>query len=34
VSGVEDSDSEEEVFKRRMGLRHYFKELRMNMQRI
>jgi len=34
VSGVEDSDSEEEVFKRRMGLRHYFKELRMNIQRI
>ncbi len=31
---MEDSDSEEEMFKRRMGLRHYFKELRMNMQRI
>jgi hypothetical protein len=34
VSGVEDLDSEEEVFRRRMGLRHYFKELKMNIQRI
>lgn len=32
--GVEDFDSDYEVFRRRMGLRHYFKELRMNMTRI
>jgi hypothetical protein len=31
---VEDFDSDYEVFKRRMGLRHYFKELKMNTQRI
>jgi hypothetical protein len=34
VVGVEDFDSDHEVFRRRMGLRHYFKELRMNMGRI
>ena len=34
MEGIEDSDTDNEVFKRRMGLRHYFKELKMNMQRI
>lgn len=34
VEEVEDRDSEWELYKRRMGLRHYFKELRMNMARI
>jgi len=34
VKGVEEFDDDREVFKRRMGLRHYFKELRMNMARI
>jgi hypothetical protein len=34
VEGVEDGDSEEEMFKRRMGLRQYFKELKMNIERI
>jgi len=31
---VEDNDSDYELFKRRMGIRNYFKELKMNMQRI
>ena len=34
MAGVEDFDTDEEVYRRRMGLRRYFKELRMNMQRI
>lgn len=34
VGGVEDGDSEWEMYRRRMGLRHYFKELKMNMARI
>ena len=34
VEDVEDSDSDYELFKRRMGMRNYFKELKMNMQRI
>jgi len=34
VEGVEDADSEWEMYRRRMGLRHYFKELKMNMARI
>jgi hypothetical protein len=34
VQDVEDADSEWELFRRRMGLRHYFKELKMNMARI
>ncbi len=34
VEGLEEGDTEEEVYRRRMGLRHYFKELKMNMQRI
>lgn len=34
VEGIEDDDSEWELFKRRMGMRNYFKELKMNLQRI
>jgi hypothetical protein len=34
IEGVEDADSDWEVYRRRMGLRHYFKELKMNMTRI
>lgn len=34
MAEVEDSDSDREVFKRRMGMRLYFKELKMNMERI
>jgi len=34
VEGVEDNDSEYIMFKRRMGMREYLKELKMNMQRI
>ena len=34
VAGVEEFDTDDEVFKRRMGMRQYFKELRMNMARI
>jgi hypothetical protein len=34
VAGVEEFDTDDEVYRRRMGLRRYFKELRMNMQRI
>jgi hypothetical protein len=34
IGGVEDEDSDWEVYRRRMGLRHYFKELKMNMGRI
>ena len=34
MEGVEDADGEEEMFKRRMGLRQYFKELKMNIERI
>ena len=32
--GLEDNDSEREVFKRRMGMRNYFKELKMNTKRM
>jgi hypothetical protein len=31
VAGVEEFDTDDEVYRRRMGLRRYFKELRMNM---
>lgn len=31
VSGIEDGDEDEEIFKRRMGLRNYFKQLRMSL---
>ena len=34
VEEVEEEDDEYEMFKRRMGMRNYFKELRMNMARI
>lgn len=34
VEGVEDKDSEYEIFKRRMGMRQYFKELKMNLDKI
>ena len=34
VQGVEEGDCNWELYRRRMGLRHYFKELKMNMQRI
>eukprot|EP00347_Sterkiella_histriomuscorum_P010062 403338831 len=34
IEGVEDNDSLYEIFKRRMGMRNYFKELKMNMARI
>lgn len=30
VEDIEDNDSDYEVFKRRMGMRNYFKELKMN----
>ena len=31
---MEDFDPDEEVYRRRMGMRQYFKELKMNIQRI
>jgi hypothetical protein len=34
VAPFEEADSDFEVYRRRMGLRQYFKELKMNMQRI
>lgn len=34
VEGIEDSDSDHVIFKRRMGMRNYFKEFKMNLQRI
>ena len=34
IEGVEDQDSDYEMFKRRMGMRNYFKELKMNIERI
>jgi len=34
VEPLEDGDSEEIMFKRRMGLRYYFKDLFMNVERI
>jgi hypothetical protein len=34
IDGLEDNDSDYEVFKRRMGMRLYFKELKMNITRI
>ena len=34
VAGVEDADSAEELFKRRMGIRNYLKLLKTNMVRI
>lgn len=34
VEGVEEGDSDEEMYRRRMGLRHYFKDLKMNTLRI
>ena len=32
--GIEDNDSMDEIYKRRMNIRQYFKELKMNMDRI
>lgn len=34
VEAVEEGDSDEEMYRRRMGLRHYFKDLKMNTLRI
>lgn len=34
VEGVEEGDSDEAMYRRRMGLRHYFKDLKMNTLRI
>lgn len=34
IPGIEDDDSDYELFKRRMGMRNYFKELKMNILRI
>ena len=31
IEGLEDNDTLQEVFERRMGMRHYFKELKMNL---
>lgn len=34
VSPLESADTDDEVFRRRMGMRTYFKELKMSMTRI
>jgi hypothetical protein len=34
VEGLEDHDNIEEIFKRRMTLRNYFKDLKMNITKI
>ena len=34
MSHLESADTDDEVFRRRMGMRTYFKELKMSMQRI
>lgn len=34
VDGIEDADSPEEFYKRRMGLRRYFNQLRMSLERV
>ena len=31
IVGLEDNDTLQEVFERRMGMRQYFKELKMNL---
>lgn len=33
VDELEERDSDQEVFQRRMGIRNYFKELKMNLKR-
>ena len=34
IEGLEDNDTIEEIYERRMGMRNYLKELKSNMQRI
>jgi hypothetical protein len=34
VEGVEEGEKVEEIYMRRMGMRNYFKELKMNIERI
>ena len=34
IEGLEDNDSLQEIYERRMGMRQYFKELKMNIARI
>ncbi len=34
MSPLESADTDDEVFRRRMGMRSYFKELKMSMTRI